>query len=161
MIFGLSIDAFTQFHVILSLVGIASGLVVLFGLWTGQRMSGWTALFLATTILTSATGFLFHSKAFGPPHAVGAISIAVLLAAVAARYGWELQGAWRGTYVVCSVLALYLNAFVGVVQAFLKIPALHALAPNGNEAPFAVTQLLVLAAFVAAGVVAFRRFRPS
>jgi hypothetical protein len=161
MILGLSVEAFTQFHVLLSLVGIAAGFVVLGGLCTNRPLPGWTAVFPATTVLTSATGFLFHSKAVGPPHVVGAISLVVLLLAIVARYACALQGAWRGTYVIAAVLAFYLNGFVGVVQAFQKIAPLHALAPTGSELPFAAAQGLVLLAFVAVGVAAYRNFRPA
>lgn len=161
MILGMSVGTFTLVHVIISLIGLGAGVVVL-GQMLGDGYSKmWTGLFLATTVLTSATGFLFHSKSFGPPHVVGAISLVVLLAAIVALYVRHLQGVWRGIYVVTAILALYLNAFVAVVQAFDKIPALHALAPKGSEPPFGVAQLTVLILFIVMGWFAFRRFRPS
>lgn len=160
MILGMSVALFTQLHVIISLIGIAAGVIVAFGLVTNRRFSQWTALFLVTTILTSVTGFLFHSKAIGPPHVVGAISLVVLAVATYARYARHLTGAWRGACVVTALLALYLNAFVGVVQAFQKLPALHQLAPNGSEPPFAIAQLVLLAAFVLLGYRSLRRFHP-
>ena len=160
MIAGLSVTAFTQLHVLMSLVGIASGLVVLVGMWSAKRLPGWTALYLSTTVLTSATGFLFHSKSFGPPHVFGVISLIVLAIAIAALYKYRLAGKARWIYVVGAVLALYLNAFVGVVQAFQKISFLNPLAPTGSEPPFAIAQLLVLALFVAAGVRAVKKFHP-
>ena len=124
-------------------------------------MPGWSAVFLATTIATSVTGFLFHSKSFGAPHVVGLISLVILALALIALYGYRLAGAWRSIYVASALAAFYLNVFVAVVQAFQKLPFLRALAPTGSEPPFAVTQLLVLAGFVALGVVAARRFHPG
>jgi len=161
MILGMSVALFTQLHVYISLIGIAAGAVMAFGLVTSRSFSQWTALFLATTILTSATGFLFHSEAIGPPHVVGAISLVVLAVAAYALYARHLAGAWRAAYVVAALLALYLNCFVGVVQAFQKLPALHDLAPNGSEPPIAIAQLVVLAAFALLGYRSLRRFRPS
>jgi hypothetical protein len=117
-------------------------------------------VFLCSTILTSATGFLFHSAKIGPPHVVGLLSLAVLAVAVIALYGLKLKGVWRPVYVVCAVVALYFNAFVGVVQAFGKIEPLKALAPTGSEPPFLVAQLIVLAAFVVLGWMAAKRFHP-
>ena len=149
------------FHVLMSLVGIASGFVVLFGMITGRRLSGWTAIFLATTVLTSATGFLLPSMGFDPARRVGLISLIALAGAIVALYGFGLRGAWRWLYVGTAAFALYLNCFVGVVQAFGKIPALHALAPKGSEPPFVIAQVLVLGLFVILGVLALRRFHPT
>ena len=135
---------------------------MLVGMWSAKRLPGWTALYLSTTVLTSATGFLFHSKAFGSPHVVGVISLVVLAIAIAiaALYKYRLAGKARWIYVVGAVVALYLNAFVGVVQAFQKIALLQPLAPTGSEPPFAVAQAIVLALFVAAGVRAVKKFHP-
>jgi len=160
MILGLSVQAFTAFHVALSVVGLLSGVIVVLGLLNGWRLPGWTALFLVTTIATSATGFLFHSPSFGPPQVVGVISLIVLAAAVAAQYIYHLAGRWRVVYVVTAVLAFYLNAFVGVAQAFQKIPLLHGLAPTGSEPPFLVAQAAVLALFVVIAVLSLKRFHP-
>jgi hypothetical protein len=158
MIIGLSVATFTLLHVLISLVGIVSGLWVLL---RNDRSAAMTAVFLATTVLTSATGFLFHSAKFGPPHVVGIISLVVLALALFALYGRKLQGAWRPTYVITAVLALYLNCFVGVVQAFDKVAALKALAPKGSEPPFLVAQGVVLIAFVVLGYQAVKRFRSA
>jgi hypothetical protein len=159
MIFGMTSHTYTVVHVVISLVGILSGLVVLFGLLTGKRLNGWTLLFLATTVATSVTGFGFPFDHFSPPHYVGMISLFVLAVAILARYMFHLAGAWRWLYVVSAVIALYLNVFVGVVQAFQKIPALRALAPKQSEPPFQVVQLVVLVLFVLLAVLATRRFR--
>jgi hypothetical protein len=159
MILGLSVATFTLVHVIISLVGIATGLIVLFAM-LANRGSVWTSTFLATTVLTSATGFLFHSKAIGPPHIVGALSLVILLFTLLAFYKFRLAGRWRAVYVVTATLALYLNVFVAVVQAFQKIPALNRLAPLGNEPPFAIAQGLVLVLFVVLGWLALKRFHP-
>jgi hypothetical protein len=161
MILGMSVGMFTLLHVIISLIGIASGAVVLFAMIGDRSSRGWTALFLATTALTSATGFLFHSASFGPPHVIGVISLVLLAVALLALYGQQLAGIWRPVYVVCAVTALYLNVFVGVVQAFQKIPALNALAPKGSEPPFLAVQLVVLIGFIVFGYLAVRRFHPA
>ena len=158
MIIGMSVHAFTILHTIISLVGIFSGLIVLIAL-LGGRTSAQTGLFLVSTVLTSVTGFMFHSASFGPPQIVGVISLVVLAIAIAARYLGHLAGAWRWVYVVTAVLALYLNVFVGVAQLFDKVPALHALAPTATETPFKVAQLIVLVIFVVLGFRAVRRFR--
>jgi hypothetical protein len=161
MILGMSTSTFTFVHVLLSLVGIGSGVVVLFGLLAHKRLDGWTAVFLATTVATSVTGFGFPFDHLLPSHKVGIISLALLTLAIVARYPFRLGGAWRRVYVICAVMSLYLNVFVGVVQAFLKVPALKAIAPTQAEPPFAVAQLVVLALFVVLGVFAVIRFRPE
>ncbi len=159
MILGLSTAAFTLLHVAISIVGIVAGLVVVAGMLRDRFSVGWNALFLVATIATSATGFFFHSVAFGPPHVVGVISLVILAAAAFALYVRGLAGVWRTVYVASAVCAFYLNAFVGVVQAFQKLPPLQALAPTQSEPPFLAAQLVTLAIFVAAGVAAWRRFR--
>src|SRR5678816_2942042 len=121
----MNIKTFTLIHVAISLVGIASGLVVMYGLLTRKRLNGWTALFLITTVATSVTGFGFPIIHFGAPHIVGIISLVLLAAAIFARYTYKLAGAWRWVYVITAALALYLNVFVGIAQAFQKIPALN------------------------------------
>jgi hypothetical protein len=160
MTLGLSLSAFTTLHVVISLAGIASGFIVLYGMLDSQRLGAWTALFLATTILTSVTGFMFPFNGLLPSHVVGAISLAVLAVALLALYAFQLAGAWRWIYVTAALAALYLNVFVGVVQAFQKLAFLQPLAPTQSEAPFAVAQLVVLAIFLGLGFVAVRRFRP-
>lgn len=161
MVLGMSLATFTLLHVIISLIGIATGLIVLFGMLAGKRLDGWTWLFLATTILTSVTGFFFPFDHLLPSHIVGIISLVVLAVAVLARYALQLSGAWRWIYVVTAVTALYLNCFVGVVQAFLKIPALTPLAPTQSEPPFQIAQGALLVVFVVLGIVAVIRFRPA
>jgi len=163
MMLGLSLPTFTLVHVIISLVGIVSGLIVMFGLLGSNRMAGWTALFLLTTILTSATGFLFPFTNLLPSHMVGILSLVLLAIACIALYGMKLSGAWRWIYVVTALLSLYFNIFVLVIQGFLKIPALTALAPgNPPSGPvFAVVQGLVLLFFVIVIIGAVRRFRPA
>lgn len=157
MIFGLTM--FTLIHVVLSLIGIFTGLVVAGGLAAGKRLDGWTGVFLATTVLTSITGFGFPFVTFLPSHAVGILSLVVLAAVLLARYGKRLAGPWRGVYVVGAVLALYLNAFVLLNQLFRRLPALLVLAPAQKELPFVVTQVVVLALFVWLGRAALKAFR--
>jgi hypothetical protein len=161
MVLGMSLETFTLAHVVLSLVGIASGLIVLFGMIGAKRLDGWTALFLATTVLTSVTGFLFPVAGFMPSHAVGIISLVVLAAALVALYVQRLAGSWRWIYVVGAVVALYLNVFVAVVQAFRKLSFLEPLAPTQSEPPFLVAQLVVMAIFIVLGILAVRRFHPG
>jgi hypothetical protein len=155
------LHVYTIIHTLISLVGIFTGLVVLFGLLAGKRLDGWTKWFLITTVLTSVTGFFFPFHGFTPAHGVGIISLIVLAVAIFARYPRHLAGHWRWIYVVTAVIALYFNVFVGVVQAFLKVPALHAMAPTQTEPPFKLTQLVVLAFFVLLGIIAAIRFRPT
>jgi hypothetical protein len=150
-----------QIHVLLSLVGIASGLVVAYGLLAGKPFGAWTALFLATTVLTSVTGFLLPPFDFDPPRVIATISLVLLVAAIAALYAFHLGGAWRWIYIVTALAALYLNAFVGVVQAFQKLPFLQPLAPTQSEPPFVVVQLVLIAAFIAIGILAVLRFHPQ
>jgi hypothetical protein len=159
MILGMSIAAYTLLHVLISLVGIGSGLIVLYGLITGKRLDGWTALFLISTVATSVTGFGFPFDHLLPSHIVGIISLIALAIAIAARYRFHLAGGWRRTYVISATIALYLNVFVLVVQSFEKVPALRALAPTQKEPPFVATQVIVLAIFVGLTILAAKRFR--
>ena len=158
MIFGMT--TFTQVHVVLSLIGIFTGLVVAFGLLLAKRLNGWTACFLVTTVATSVTGFLFPFHGFTPAIGVGIVSLVVLAIAIFARYGRKLTGAWRWVYVVTAILALYLNVFVLIVQSFQKVQALKALAPTQSEPPFLVAQLGALVLFIVLTVFAVIRFRP-
>jgi len=158
MILGMSLATFTLAHVIISLVAIAAGLIVLFGMWGAKRMPAMTALFLITTVLTSVTGYFFPSEDIKPSHIVGALSLVILAVSLLAIYVYHLAGRWRWIYVVTAVTALYLNVFVLVVQSFLKIPFLNQFAPKGNEPPFAAAQGLVLVLFVLGGWLAVKRF---
>jgi hypothetical protein len=159
MILGLSLSTFTLLHVLVSLVGIASGLVVILGLIAGKRLPRWTALFLATTALTSLSGFLFPFNGVTPGIVLGVLSLVLLLVAVIALYRGRLAGAWRGTYVINATLALYFNFFVLIAQLFAKVPALKAIAPTQSAPAFGITQLIVMAIFVSLAVLAFKRFR--
>ena len=161
MILGMTTATFTFVHVLLSLVGIASGLLVAYGMLRGKRFDGATALFLVTTVLTSLTGFLFPVEHILPSHVLGIISLVALVIATVARYPLHMAGAWRSTYVVSAVLALYLNVFVLVAQIFMKVPAAHALAPTQKEPPFFIAQLIVMAIFIVLGVYAVKGFHPE
>ena len=165
MILGMSLSTFVTVHVIISLIGIVAGIIVMFGLLGSNRMPGLTAIFLLFTILTSATGFLIPpllSEKLLPSHMVGILSLVLLAIACVALYGMKLSGAWRSVYVVTAMTSLYLNVFVLIIQAFLKVPALHALAPSvpPSEPPFAIIQGIVLVFFVIVIIGAVRRFRP-
>lgn len=160
MILGMSIETFTFVHVVISLVGIMTGFIVVALMLQSAPLAGWNGFFLASTILTSVTGFFFPIKGLTPAHVVGAISLIVLAVALYALYARRLAGPWRATYVVCAVIALYLNVFVGIVQSFGKFTYLNRLAPTGSEPPFAVAQGLVLILFVVAGFSALKRYHP-
>jgi hypothetical protein len=157
MIFGMT--PLTFIHVLLSLIGILSGAVVLFGLLGSRRLDGWTRIFLATTVLTSVTGYLFPFHKLLPSHIIGAISLIVLAIAIFARYSKQLAGSWRRNYVISAMIAFYLNVFVLVFQAFLKVPTLKAAAPTQSEPPFVAAQVVVMILFVVITVVAAKRFR--
>jgi len=159
MIFGMTLGTYTFLHVLISVAGIGAGLIVMFGLLSGKRLDGWTGLFLATTVLTSVTGFGFPFDHLLPSHILGILSLVILAAAIPARYVFHLAGSWRWIYVVGAGIALYFNVFVLVVQAFEKVPALKALAPTQKEPPFLVAQLIVLVIFVAIIALAAKRFR--
>ena len=161
MILGMSTSAFTLFHVALSLVGIVAGVVVAAAMLGSKTANGWTALFLATTVLTSVTGFLFPSDKVLPSHIVGVISLLVLIIAIAALYGYRLARSWRWIYVVSALVALYLNVFVLVAQAFLKVAVLNALAPTQSDPGFIIAQLIVMAIFVVLGIRTVKRFHPE
>jgi uncharacterized protein YggT (Ycf19 family) len=157
MILGMT--TFTFVHVLLSLIGIFSGFVVVFGMLSANRLDGWTAVFLATTVLTSVTGFLFPFHKFLPSHGVGVVSCIVLAFALLGRYPFHLTGPWLRIYAITAVIALYLNVFVLIAQLFQKVPALKAMAPTQSEPPFLISQLVVMALFVVLGVAAAKKFR--
>ncbi len=161
MILGMSLSTFTTVHVIISLVAILSGFVAVYGMLTNQRLDGWAALFLATTVLTSVTGFLFPLSGVTPAVVVGILSLIVLALALAALYVFRLGGAWRWIYVVTAFTALWFNTFVAVVQAFQKLAFLQPLAPTQSEPPFAIAQVVVLAIFLWLGYRAVKAFHPA
>ena len=166
MILGLSLSTFVLVHVIISLIGIVAGFIVMFGMLGSNRMPGWTAIFLLLTILTNATGFLIPPLLFEkllPSHMIGVLSLILLAIACFALYGQKLSGSWRWIYVLTALLALYFNTFVLVIQSFLKIGPLHALAPSvpPSEPPFAIAQGIVLVFFIVVIVGAIRRFHPA
>jgi hypothetical protein len=159
MVWGMTLATFTFVHVVLSLVAIGAGIVVISGLLAGRERNGRTAFFLVTTVATSVTGFGFPVDHVLPSHVVGVVSLVVLAVAIVARYVRHLEGAWGRIYVICAAAALYLNVFVGVVQAFMKISPLHALAPQQTEPPFLIAQAVVLALFIVLAVLSTKRFR--
>ncbi|MBV8696687.1 hypothetical protein [Bradyrhizobium sp.] len=162
MVLGMSLATFTLVHVVISLIAIVSGILVMIGMLGGQKLPSFTAIFLLFTILTSATGFLFPVAQLMPSHVIGIISLLLLALACVALYGQKLAGSWRWIYVVTALLSLYLNVFVLVIQGFLKISALSAIAPgNPPTGPvFSAVQGVVLVVFAALIFVAWRRFWP-
>jgi hypothetical protein len=161
MILGMSIGAFTLLHVIITLVAIGSGLIVVGGMFASRRLPVTTALFLFTTALTSLTGFLFPIHGLTPALRVGILACVILAVALFALYKEHLAGAWRWIFVITAVASLYLNVFVLVVQSFVKVSALNALAPTQSEPPFTITQAVVLAIFILIALIAVMKFRPG
>ncbi|MGH9743143.1 MAG: hypothetical protein ACRD51_12435 [Candidatus Acidiferrum sp.] len=157
----LDMTYFTFFHVLLSLVGIFTGFIAVFGMIAGKRLDGWNGLFLTTTALTSVTGFLFPFHKITPGIILGIISLVVLAVAIPARYLFDLAGAWRTIYAVTATIALYLNVFVLVAQLFAKVPALHAMAPKGNEPTFLISEIVVMALFIVLTIAAAIKFHPE
>jgi VanZ family protein len=150
-----------EIHVALSLIEMPVGFAVIYGLLHGRAYGGWTALFLVLAVLTSLTGFPLAPFGFDPPRAVGVLSLVLLAIAIVALYAFGLRGAWRWIYAVTAIAALYLDVFVGVFQAFLKVPSVHDLAPTQSEPPFAIAQGVVLLIFVGLGIFTVRRFHPA
>ncbi len=161
MVLGLDLATFTLLHVLISLIGIVAGFVVMVGLLTSQTLGGWTTTFLVTTILTSVTGFLFPFTKLLPSHIVGIISLVLLAGAVFALYVEHMRGLWRPVYVVTAMLSLYFNVVVLIIQGFIKVAALNALAPTQTEPPFLIVQSVTLIAFLGVIVYAAIKFRPS
>ena len=157
MILGLPMFVFI--HVLISLLGIGYGFVILAGFLGDKRLDGSNAFFLVTTILTSVTGFFLPAHTILPSHILGVVSLIALAIACVARYSKKMQGGWRKTYVISAMISFYFNVFVLVAQSFLKVPSLHALAPNGSEPPFAVAQSIVLIAFIVFTILAVKKFR--
>jgi len=153
------ISLLTWGHVLISLAGIAAGFLVVFEFLVRRSSPRMIAVFLATTTATSATGYLFPATRFLPSHAVGIVSLLVLAATIYAYYRRHLAGGWRKVFIIGSVVALYLNVFVAVVQSFMKTPALKALAPTQSEAPFKTTQLVLLVVFIVLGIASVLRNR--
>jgi hypothetical protein len=161
MMLGLSLPAFTTLHVVLSLIGIVTGILVVLGMLASQRQAGLTALFLASTVLTSVTGLMFPFAGFLPSHGFAILSLILLALALLALYAFHLAGSWRAVYIITAVASLYLNVFVGVVQAFQKQAFLQPLAPTQSEPPFLISQLVVLALAVLLAGLALRWFHPA
>jgi hypothetical protein len=161
MTWGIPTHLFLQIHVAISLVALVAGLIALYSWLSGKVSKGWTALFLVMIILTSVTGFPLPPFGLDPPRMVGILSLILLAIAVLAVYVFRVSGPWRWIFIVTAMTALYLDAFVGVIQAFNKLSFLHELAPNGSEPPFVIVQVVVLAIFVVLGFLAVRRFHPE
>jgi len=161
MMLGLSLSTFTTIHVIISLIAIVAGFITVFGMLTGNRMARWTTIFLVMTVLTSLTGFGFPFDHFLPSHWVGVLSLVFLAVALFAVYVKYLAGAWRWIYVVSAIVALWFNVFVLIVQSFMKISVLKALAPTQSEPPFQIAQGAALVLFVVLAILAVRQFRPA
>jgi len=154
----LATDPLTLVHLAISLAAILTGLPVLGAMLKGKMPITLTGIFLALTVLTSVTGFFFPNTTITPAMIIGAISLVVLALALFALYGRHLAGHWRTAFVITATLALYLNVFVLVIQTFIKIPALHALAPSipPSGPIFGAVQGLVLIGFLLAGWRAIR-----
>ena len=161
MILGISLRTFTYLHVYISLIAIGAGFIVVYGMIATKRVPLLTSVFLFMTALTSLTGFLFPYKGVTPAIVLGMLSLIVLVLAIIARRRSQTSGAWRGTYVISAIVALYFNFFVLIVQSFQKIPSLHALAPTQTELPFKLAQLVTLIVVIALTTMAFEKYRPA
>jgi hypothetical protein len=161
MVLGMSFSLFTTLHIYISVIALIAGCIVMYGMWRNIPMPGMTAFFLLTTILTSATGFPIPPFGLDPPRIVGIISLVALAAAVLALYVMKLRGIWRVIYVGTALFALYLNAFVAIVQSFQKFPSIASMAPTQQEPPFLIVQVATLLFFAVSGIVALRKFRPA
>ena len=155
------LQIYTIIHTLISLIAIFAGFVVLYGLFAGKRLDGWTKWFLITAVATTVTGFFFPFHGLTPAFELGIISVVVLAITIYTRDPKNLTGPWRWIYVIGAVISLYFNVFVLIVQSFEKVPALHAMAPTQTEQPFKLTQLVVLSLFVVLAIVAVIRFRPE
>jgi len=162
MFFGIPVGSFVFVHTLITLIAIATGLVMLYGMLGNRRMNGVTAVFLLFSVLTAITGFMIQTTPVTPAVATGVILSAALIPALVGRYLFNLRGGWRWIYVVTATISLYLNCFVLVVQSYLKVPALHALAPGlpPSGPVFSATQAVVLILFIIAGYLGVRRFHP-
>jgi uncharacterized membrane protein len=158
---GMSLTTFTLLHVLISLIGIVVGLIAMTGWLKSDPSRIPTAIFLATTILTSVTGFLFPFTRLLPSHIVGIISLVMLALATFALYAGRVSGFWRPIYTVTAMLSLYLNVFVLLVQAFMKIAMLRAWAPTQTEPAFLVAQGAAFVLFFALTILTTVRFRPA
>jgi hypothetical protein len=161
MVLGMSLETYTFIHVLISLIGIGSGFLVMYGLLVSKPLKGITAIFLVFTALTSITGFGFPFEHLLPSHILGIMSLVALAIGIPARYLFHISGAWRWVFVITSALALYFNVFVLVVQSFMKVPALRAMAPTQKEPPFLFAQLFVLLIFAVVTIFATLRFHPE
>ena len=155
------LQIYTIIHTLISLIAILAGFIVLFGLLGSERLGGWTKWFLISAVATTVTGFFFPFHGLTPAFKLGIISAIVLAITIYARYLKNLTGPWRWIYAIGTVISLYFNVFVLIVQLFEKVPALHAMAPTQTEPPFKLTQLVVLALFILFTIIAAIRFRPE
>ncbi len=161
MVLGMSLSTFTLLHVIISLIAIAAGYVVVCEFLNSKRLGFWNTLFLATTVLTTVTGFMFPNLTLTPAVITGIISTVILLIALYAFYARHMSGKWRATYIVTAMIALWLNSFVLVVQTFQKVGFVKALAPTQSEPPFLIAQVALLILVIVLGFLAVRRYRPA
>jgi hypothetical protein len=156
----LGFSLFTWFHILLSLVMLGTGFVVVKDLLRSQIDPAWTAVFLASGVLTSATGFGFPFDRLGESHYVGIVSLIVLALAILGLYVFKLAGAWRWIFALSVVMAFYFDALVAIAQLFKKVPVLGA--PTASSEPqFVAAQLILLAIIVWLCVKAVRQFRSA
>jgi hypothetical protein len=158
---GSGVSILTMVHVGLSLIGIAAGFLVIFQMIGGKTLGGLNATFLTTTILTSVTGFFFPITKVTPGLVIGGISLLVLAIALFALYSKKLASGWRTVYVVTAVIAQFFNVLVLIVQSFMKIGVLHAMAPTGEEPVVKIVQVCALVLLIALGIAAGRKFHPA
>jgi hypothetical protein len=163
VIFGMSLSTYTVVHVVLSLIGIASGVLVLLRPSASPKPWGLTTLFLATTLAASVTGLLYllALPRFRMGHGLGVASLLVFGPTLLALYRHRLAGPWRGVYIAGAATLLYLNAFIAVMQAFAKIGFLRALPATTLGSPLLLAHLLVLAISVWLAIHAYIWLQPG
>ncbi|WP_136621068.1 MULTISPECIES: hypothetical protein [Mesorhizobium] len=148
-------------HTLVSLVAIVAGIIAIIEMFGGKRSSFATDFFLQTAGFTSITGFLFPFHGVTPAVIVGIVALVILAGVLVARSRFHFAGAWRGIYAAGMTASVYLLVFVGIVQAFQKIPILNVFAPTGTEIPFVVTQGVTLLIFLVVGALAVLRYKPA
>jgi len=162
MVLGMPVATFVAIHTVISLIALVIGIKFAADLAKGKESAPLTLAFLATTALITMTGFMLPFVTLLPSHIFGFISVVALAAVIPAYYNFNVRGFWRRVFVAGALLLFYLNAFVAIVQGFLKLPFLNALAPTAStEPPFAVAQLALLVVMVWLGLRAMKRYQPA
>lgn len=150
------LQTFTLIHTAISLLALVDGIALLVVWSMGRAVPALATNVIVLLLATSLAGFAFPFVKFLPSHAFGILSLLLLAATIVARWGKGLAGRWLTVYGVTLAIAIYLDAFVALVQAFLKVPAMTALAPTQQSPGFVTGHGILLIVFVALGYAAIR-----